>query len=82
MEEKIGLRAQNLLTTLDITINIIKGTYTNQLVTQEYLYFDIGQNIHISFENYKESGYKHNIDLLIFHTSCAFHILREVGVRR
>ena len=34
------------------------------------------------FINYKESGYRHDLDLLLSRTNCVFHILQEVGAER
>ena len=53
-----------LLTILDAIVNIIGGTY-DYLVTQASFHFDNEEDIHSSSKIYEESGYGHDLDLLI-----------------
>ena len=57
--EEVGLRAQNMLTILSSTINLIRETYTTTEWTQENLHFDNNQDIHTSSENCEANGYGH-----------------------
>ena len=42
------------------------------------LHFKDEQQIHMSFKNYEENGYRHDPSKLSSPTNCVFHILREV----
>ena len=60
--KEIELRAQHLLTILDIIVNIIRWNYAT-FINTENLHFDNEQEIHMSSENYEESGYRLDLDL-------------------
>ena len=77
---KIGPRVQNLLTILDVNINMITHTLgpTDHLITQIIFILDNKLDVHTSSKNYEGSGYGHDLDLLIIlHWSCALYFTRS-----
>ena len=63
MFERVGLDAQNLITILGSQINIIGGPVW-AFDEDGNFQFDSEQGIHMSPENYKDSSYSPNLDLL------------------
>lgn len=64
---EIGLCVQDSLTILDAIVNIIEGwgcLLYIRLLIQESLHFN-DLDIHMSSESYKESGHRHDLDLLV-----------------
>lgn len=63
---EIGLCVQDSLTILDAIVNIIwGGALYIRLLIQESLHFGNDLDIHMSSENFKESGHRHDLDLLV-----------------
>ena len=77
--EAIGLHAQNLLTILGSTLNVIGGGGGGIWSFDEFqkLHFDNEQNIHISSQNCEANGCRHNLELVII-----LHWLRVSHPRR
>lgn len=60
----IGLHAQNMITILDLTFNVIGEDLCNYFMSTKIRYSDNERGFNMSSESYEESGSNFDLDLL------------------